>query len=132
MQRPTGRVPLCARVKGRGRGNLSALLSANFANEKGQVTEMVLRGCEKRVVHVKNTENDLFEEAYFFLRADLIKHPSSPELARVAQRIVEESIFPGTASSVLPVKQDKRRVLSYVVAASFGALFGGGAVMLFI
>ncbi len=92
---------------------------------------MVLRGCEKRVVHIKNTESDLFEEAYFFLKTDIGKPLSASELSRAAQRIVEESLFAGTASPVLPVKQGKRRFLSYALATLLGVLLGGGTVILF-
>ena len=54
---------------------------------------MVLKGCEKRVIHVKSSNNPLFEEAYFFLKHqnDTLLPPT--ELWREAEKIVNQSLL---------------------------------------
>ena len=37
---------------------------------------MAVRGCEKRIYHVKNTESELFDEAYFILKVGGKSHAS--------------------------------------------------------
>ena len=53
----------------------------------------MIKGCEKRVVHVKNPENSLFEEAFFFLKQNQPSALPPAELWREAEKIVNQSLF---------------------------------------
>lgn len=52
----------------------------------------MIKGCKKNVVYVRNTESDVFEEAYFILSDDFeSKQPSEPDMVAEANRIIAES-----------------------------------------
>ena len=54
-----------------------------------------MRGCERKVVHLKNTGSALFEEAYFILRenSELADRGRTEniDLVKEANRIIEEN-----------------------------------------
>ena len=49
---------------------------------------MVYKGCEKRIIMIKNTGSELFEEAYFVLRNESRNEES--DMVAEANRIIEE------------------------------------------
>ena len=51
----------------------------------------MVRGYQRRVVHLKNTGSESFEEAFFLVRESESHTLSERELLREANRIVEES-----------------------------------------
>ena len=57
----------------------------------------MLRGCQKKIILLKNTGSELFDEAYFILREDapVRSLPAEPDMIREANRILEESQIPG-------------------------------------
>ena len=49
----------------------------------------MVRGCEKRIYHVKNTESEIFDEAYLVLRRKGNSRAATPkEIELEAKRIV--------------------------------------------
>ena len=50
-----------------------------------------MRGYQKRVIHVKNTGSNVFEEAYFVLKEDFKSAPSRTSLVDEATRIINEN-----------------------------------------
>lgn len=57
--------------------------------EKSRFMESGMKGIQKRVVHIKNTESELFEEAYLILREKKTKDPEPENLADEASRFLE-------------------------------------------
>ncbi len=54
----------------------------------------MLKGCQKRVVWVRNTESEWFDEAYFVLSEKSVeKKLSEPDIITEANRIISESPF---------------------------------------
>ena len=52
----------------------------------------MIKGCKKNVVYVRNTESDLFREAYFILSDDFEeKGRSEPDMVAEANRIISET-----------------------------------------
>ena len=52
-----------------------------------------MRGCQKKVVFLKNTGSDFFEEAYFVLRSDIPnRRYTDADIIREANRIIDENI----------------------------------------
>ena len=52
----------------------------------------MIKGCKKNVVYVRNTESDLFREAYFILSDDFEeKGRSEPDMIAEANRIISET-----------------------------------------
>lgn len=64
----------------------------------------MLKGCVRRVVYMKDTEGDLFEEAYFFVRNSPERKCNDRDMVREAERIITES-------SVDAGKKNKKRGL---------------------
>ena len=53
----------------------------------------MVKGCERRVVYLKNTDSAVFEEAFFVMKdAKTEKPPSSMEMVREANRILSENM----------------------------------------
>lgn len=83
---------------------------------------VTVRGCEKRIYHVKNTESDIFDEAYFILKVGARKGTASPrELEREAMRLVN-----GTSESTVRRRGLEKR--ERIKAFFFGSLFSCGAI----
>jgi hypothetical protein len=54
----------------------------------------MLRGCQKRVIHLKDTKSHLFDEAYFIVCEQNEEHPplKERELICEARRIISEHL----------------------------------------
>lgn len=50
-----------------------------------------MRGCQKRVIYMKNTGSEVFEEAYFVVKDESALICREGDLLSEAKRIVEES-----------------------------------------
>ena len=48
-----------------------------------------MRGCERKIIMLKGTDSEIFDEAYFLLRRDFKNGGNSDEIVREAQRIVD-------------------------------------------
>lgn len=87
----------------------------------------MLKGCEKRVVHVKNPENSLFEEAYFFLKQEHCAELFPPtELWREAEKIVNNSLLEKPSGETNEQKSFsfRLRCLLCFAAGAFVGIFG--------
>ncbi len=47
-----------------------------------------MRGCERRIIMLKGTDSEIFDEAYFLLRKDFKKGEGDTEMLTEAHRIV--------------------------------------------
>lgn len=47
-----------------------------------------MRGCERRIIMLKGTDSEIFDEAYFLLRKDFKNRDSDTEMLTEAHRIV--------------------------------------------
>ncbi len=47
-----------------------------------------MRGCERRIIMLKGTDSEIFDEAYFLLRRDFKNQESEAEIVDEAHRIV--------------------------------------------
>ena len=84
-----------------------------------------MRGTQKRVVYLKNTGSDMFEEAYFIIREKLSVDSSSfeNELIKEASRIINEHSRKGCGFV-------KRGIMTYAGAFVIGALISFIATVL--
>ncbi len=51
----------------------------------------MIKGCQKKIIHLKNTESPYFEEAYFILRDDDSAKVSENDMIKEALRIAEST-----------------------------------------
>ena len=49
-----------------------------------------MRGCERKIIMLKGTDSEIFDEAYFIIRRDF-KDKSGGEIVREAERIVDRN-----------------------------------------
>jgi len=93
-----------------------------------------VRGSEKKIIYVKDTGSQIFEEAYFVLRRGAEgsgPSHSGEDMVQEAQRIVEES----TLSYVRHKKrrQIRGRLVSFLAgAAAASLLLGAGWLLLLL
>ena len=82
-----------------------------------------MRGCQKRVIYLKNTGSEYFEEAYFVLKntSDTMKY-SDTDIIREANRIIEENI--GKRKRI-NFKKWLPLVLAFIIGAGLSAIIFG-------
>ena len=51
----------------------------------------MVKGNQRRVIHLKNTDSGIFEEAYFILREDDSPSLTEQSMIKEANRIIEEN-----------------------------------------
>ena len=85
----------------------------------------MVRGCEKRIYHVKNPESELFDEAYFILRRGGRSSKATPrEIELEAMRIVRDSDKGGGRG------EKKENLRAFVCGAVLSAFIIGMAAAL--
>ena len=90
----------------------------------------MLRGCQKRVYHIRNPRSAYFEEAYLVLRPTAPQpHAASRDLAAEAERIIRDACVPCRANRThAPLVG---RGLAFALgAASSSALIGTIALLI--
>ena len=87
----------------------------------------MVKGCQRRVLHVKNPEGGLFEEAFFLLKdagTDGRIGASRADMVREANRILSGGEEPeGRANR-------RRAAPLFLLGALFGAAVSSGAIFL--
>lgn len=79
-----------------------------------------MRGCQKKVLFLKNTGSAVFEEAYFVLKSDTNTHRCSQrDFIREANRIIDENIG---AKRRINIKRCIKYVLTFIFGLAIGAL----------
>ena len=83
-------------------------------------TRDVVRGCEKRIYHVKNPDSEIFDEAYLILRRqDRGKRMSRGDIEKEAMRILSSA----TSGEVIPrEKRDRRQLKAFLAGALLSAV----------
>ena len=74
-----------------------------------------MRGCERKIIMLKGTGSEIFDEAYFLIRRDFKEEESTGEIVHEAQRIVDMNTTHRRQSG--KCKSEKKTFL-------FGALCG--------
>lgn len=88
----------------------------------------MIRGCEKRIYYVKNTESELFDEAYLILRRGVGGSCATPrELEREAMRIVRGGDGAGRSAS----GRAHGRLRAFIFGAALSALVCAAFLIIF-
>ncbi len=78
-----------------------------------------MKGCQKRVIFLKNTGSYLFDEAYFIISKEGERTPVSEDsMILEANRIIESSSDTETYPTSL-----KRRIMSFLIPFIVGVAF---------
>ena len=84
----------------------------------------MLKGCQKKIIHIKNTNSPYFEEAYFILKEGCDELTFDNDMLREAVRIAK-----GTGVSVSKRASKKRRHLLSALIVSAAALALTGIIL---
>ena len=90
----------------------------------------MVRGCQKKIIYLKNTHSDLFDEAYFVIKNDTeYENISECDMVEEANRILDESFFIDAEKSKFKkvVLFFKRNIIPFLIGAIFT-----GIIMLII
>ena len=100
----------------------------------------MVKGCQRRIIHLKNTGSVMFEEAYFILNDKYhADEKKSEDMVREANRIIEENLcreglslgeggFSGCLKSALGLV--KRTGLSFAIGAVAGSVITALVILL--
>ena len=77
-----------------------------------------MRGYQKRVIYMKNTGSELFDEAYFVLRCDGARHVPNVRMIDEAKKIIKEN----TEKRRGFLFRHRWNILSFLTGASLAAL----------
>jgi len=96
------------------------------------VTAVIYKGCQKRMIMLKNTGSEIFDEAYFILKEERVLKADTSEndMVREAGRIINENLISACYKKGTPTYvRDKLKTLMWYAV---GALSGALAVICFI
>ena len=85
----------------------------------------MVRGCQKKIIYLKNTDSEVFDEAYFVLTDKAIDEGiSERDMLKEANKILDECIFDEERKSKkLKIKAFlKSSALPFLLGIVFGAL----------
>ena len=80
-----------------------------------------MRGCERKIIMLKGTDSEIFDEAYFLIRRDF-KDGEAKEIVDEAMRIVDMSQI-GYTNEVKCKKEKKDFFIGAVIGFAFGMIF---------
>lgn len=94
-------------------------------NKTSFLEVVMVRGCQKKIIYLKNTQSNIFEEAYFVIK-DNLKDESACECDMVeeANRILDESFDFEYNETIIKktIKFIKKHIITFLVGVMFGAL----------
>ena len=85
--------------------------------------EEMLKGAQKRMIVVKTSDSEIFEEAYFVMKGGVER--SKPDMVFEANRIIE-----GCSERRKEKRRESQIFVIPLLCFMIGTLFGGGAVAL--
>ncbi len=80
----------------------------------------MIKGCNKRVIVLKDPKSDIFEEAYFIVKDKNVKMDTRLNMVDEANRIIEESLIDPRARANRYIK--KKSSLNKLVPFLLGVL----------
>ena len=79
-----------------------------------------MRGYQKSVIHLKNVDSSVFEEAYFVIKPRLQKRENEkePDFIKEANRIIEESVgLDKKKKGVIELKETAIFIAGFLISA---------------
>lgn len=84
----------------------------------------MVKGCQRRIIQIKDTGSDMFTEAYFVL-SDAACHREETDIVKEATRLIEE----GTEACPRPLKQPFSLLVGFLLGVASCA---GGVLLLLL
>ena len=93
----------------------------------------MIKGCQRRIIMVKDTNSKYFDSAYFVLRNDLEPSAKDSEMMSEARRMIG-SYAPHRGAAAYPSARQRKRRISAALAIllSVGMFLAGAALVALI
>lgn len=82
----------------------------------------MIKGCQKKIIHIKNTNSPYFEEAYFIIKNDPPSETSENDMLKEATKIAEATVFKKKSRSASRLK--KYAYFIFLGASLLSLVFG--------
>ena len=84
----------------------------------------MVRGCQKKIVYLKNTGSEVFDEAYFVVRDGALANKSECDMVEEANRILNECMALDEKRSFLGTVKEtvKEKVIPLIIGMTVGIL----------
>ena len=85
----------------------------------------MVRGCQKKIVYLKNTGSDVFTDAYFVVRDNALENIDECDMIKEANRILDEciSIEDGISKRRLVISFVKKNTIPFFIGIVMGVFF---------
>ena len=86
-----------------------------------------MRGCQKRVIFIKSTGCDLFDEAYFVVSDSALSSDIDEcDMVEEANRILDECVFTEEENSLKNIIFDiaKKKAIPFILGIAIGIVIG--------
>ena len=94
----------------------------------------MLKGCQRRIIMVKDTGSPCFDAAYFVLRQSTPESLSKTDMLAEASRVIDACSVAGCFAEGKAIPAKKRRhaasIILFVVSAGLGLIAGAAATLL--
>ncbi len=79
----------------------------------------MVRGCQKKIIYLKNTDSGVFDEAYFLVSDSALGNDMDErDMIAEANRILDECVFDGERKST------KRKILDFIKRKAIPTILG--------
>jgi hypothetical protein len=89
----------------------------------------MIKGTQKKIIHIKDIKSSIFGEAYFVLKSDVKENVTEPDMVKEAAKIVDENLMEVYCSNLLSsakravtaankAKKPSAAVLGFIAGAS--------------
>ena len=92
----------------------------------------MIKGCQKKIIHLKNPDSRYFEEAYFILKETTGGITDEKEMIKEAERIAKCNNIPSKKESTASKGDVKAKALTVILSCVCAVSFIFGVLMLCI
>ena len=85
----------------------------------------MVRGCQKKIIYLKNTNSEVFDEAYFVVNDKVLdKDMTECDMVKEANRILDECICIEEKSNILLRSLDfiRKIIIPFLIGILFGVI----------
>ena len=87
----------------------------------------MVRGCQKKIIYLKNTESGVFDEAYFVVSDSALSSDIDEcDMVEEANRILDECVFTEEENSLKNIIFDiaKKKTIPFILGIAIGIVIG--------
>lgn len=98
---------------------------------------IMIKGCQKKIILVKDTKSRYFDSAYFVIKGDLPEASTDSDMLAEAHRIIADCVAQMGLANVCkaklsPAAKKRRKIIAFVVGALLAPLALACATVIFV